>query len=69
MMKSGIDTVHFKPHSTRAASTSAAFRKGVPLETIMAAAGWSAECTFATYYKKDVTEGNNYGQSILNCSV
>ena len=68
-MKSGIDTAHFKPHSTRAASTSAAFRKGVPLETVMAAAGWSAGCTFATYYKKDVTEDNNYGQYILNCSV
>ena len=70
MMKSVIDTVHFKPRSTRAVSASAAFRKGVPLETIMAAAaGWSAECTFATYYKKDVTEDNNYGRSILNCSV
>ena len=52
-----------------APSTSAAFRKGVPLETIMAAAGWCAECTFATYYKEDVTEDNNYGRSILNGSV
>ena len=60
-MKSGIaDTVHFKPNITRAASTSAAFRKGVPLETIMAVTEWSAE---------DLTEDNNYGQFILNCSV
>ena len=51
-MKSGIDTVHFKPNSTLAASTSAAFRKGVPLETIMAVTGWSSE---------DQTEDNNYG--------
>lgn len=61
MTKSGIDTVHFKPYSTHAASTSSAFMKGVPLETIMAAAGWSAECTFATYYKNDVKEDNKYG--------
>ena len=66
MKKAGIDTESFKPHSTRAASTSAAFRKGIPLETIMAAAGWSAECTFATYYKKDVREDATFGQSILS---
>ena len=48
MTKAGIDTVNFMPHSTRAASASAAFRKGIPLETLMAAVGWSAECTFAT---------------------
>lgn len=66
MVKSGVNTVHFKPHGTRAASTSAAFRKGVLLETIMSAAGWSSECTFATYYKKDVKEDTNYGQSVLN---
>jgi len=63
-----IDTVTFMPHSTRAASASAAFRKGIPLETIMAAAGWSAECTFATYYQKDVKEDTIYGESILSCS-
>ena len=40
MKKAGIDTESFKPHSTRAASTSAAFREGIPLETIMAAAEW-----------------------------
>ena len=57
--------MNFMPHSTRAASASAAFRKGIPLETIMATAGWSAECTFATYCKKDDTI---YGESILSCS-
>ena len=67
MKKAGIDTESFKPHSTRAASTSAALRKRVPVETIMAAAWWSAECTFATYYKKDVKEDATFGQSILNC--
>ena len=68
MTKARIDTVNFMPHKTRAASASAAFRKGIPLETIMAAAGWSAECTFATYYKTDVQEDIIYGESILSCS-
>ena len=56
MMKAGIDAVNFMPHSTRAASASAAFKKAIPLETILAAAGWSAECTFVISYKKDVKE-------------
>ncbi|PFX27511.1 Craniofacial development protein 2 [Stylophora pistillata] len=68
MLQSGIDTKTFMPHSTRAASTSAPFRKGIPLETIMAAAGWSAECTFATYYKKDTKDDTNFGKSVLSCS-
>ena len=61
MTKAGIDTVNFMPHNTRVASASAAFRKGIPLETVMATAGWSAECTFATYFKKDVKEDTIYG--------
>ena len=67
MTKAGIDTVNFMPHSTRTASASAAFRKGIPLDTIMAAAGWSVEYTFATYYKKDDKEDTIYGESILSC--
>ena len=68
MLQAGIDTVNFKPHSARAASNSAAFRKGIPLETIIAAAGWSTQCTFATYYKKDVKEDITFGKAVLSCS-
>ena len=32
-------------------------QKGIALETVTAPVGWSAECTFATYYKKDIEEG------------
>lgn len=32
----------------------------MPLETVTAAAGWPAECTFATYYKKDVKEHTTF---------
>ena len=38
MPRAGIDTTKFKPHSTRAASTSAASRNAVPLENILTAA-------------------------------
>ena len=40
---SGIDTVRFKPHSTRAASTSAASNASVSLDDILHTAGWSSE--------------------------
>ena len=41
MSEAGIDTASFKPHSTRAASTSQAKAREVPLHTIMNAAMWS----------------------------
>ena len=44
----------FKPHSTRAAATSGAFLKSMPLEHILAFAGWSSSATFAKFYKKPV---------------
>ena len=48
----GIDVDIFKPHSTRAAATSAAQRKGVQIADILKVAGWSNEKTFATFYNK-----------------
>ena len=54
MQQAGIDTTKFKPHSTRAASTSAASRNAVPLENILTAAGWKSDCVFAKYYNKPV---------------
>ena len=54
MPRAGIDTTKFKPHSTRAASTSAASRNAVPLENILTAAGWKSDCVFAKYYNKPV---------------
>ena len=48
----GIDVRIFKPHSTRAAATSAAQRKGVKLMDILNVAGWTNETTFARFYNK-----------------
>lgn len=51
---SGVDTSVFKPHSTRAASTSKALLHGVPLDNILDTAGWTQSSTFATYYQKEI---------------
>jgi integrase len=68
MERAGIDTSIFKPHSTRAAATSAAFRKAVPIQSILKAAMWSSECTFAKFYNKPVnTPDSQFADSILKC--
>jgi len=69
MYKSGIGVNKFKPNSTRSSSTSAAYHKGVPLDIIMKSAGWSSECTFASYYKREVQSETEYGYSILSCGL
>lgn len=55
----GIDTSMFKGHSTRAASTSAAFRSGTAIDTILATAGWSSVRTFALFYNKPLNLTKN----------
>lgn len=56
MHLAGLDTNTFTPHSLRSASTSAATRARVPLNTILATAGWSRESTFRKYYDKPLCE-------------
>ena len=56
MSSAGLDMTIFTPHSIRAASTSAAAKSGVPVDTILTTAGWSRENTFRKYYQKPVTE-------------
>ncbi|KAJ8664619.1 hypothetical protein QAD02_006281 [Eretmocerus hayati] len=48
---SGIDTSIFSAHSTRHASTSAAKRQGIDIDTLRKTAGWTkASRTFARFY-------------------
>ncbi|XP_068749289.1 uncharacterized protein [Montipora capricornis] len=65
MQKSGIDVNLFKPHSTRAAVTSKAFLKSVPLEHILSVAGWSSSDTFAKFYKKLVINRDSFSTVLL----
>jgi hypothetical protein len=52
MKAAGIDTTHYKSHSTRSASTSTAARVGVMIDNILSCAGWSNCETFARFYNK-----------------
>lgn len=65
MSDAGINVKRFGPHSIRAASTSSARNKGVPLATIMTAAGWSNAATFKKFYSKNVEETLNYSEMML----
>lgn len=60
LKKSGINTQIFKGYSIRHASTSAAFRAGVDIDTIRRTAGWTKKSqVFAQFYNKPIIEENN----------
>ncbi|CAC5405659.1 unnamed protein product [Mytilus coruscus] len=61
----GIDADMFKAHSTRAASTSAAFLAGMPIKDILKAAGWSNESVFGRFYQKKIAPSTYLGDTIL----
>ena len=56
MTLAGIDTKTYKAHSTRAAATSKAKAKNVPIKEIMEAAMWNSASTFARFYDKRIEE-------------
>ena len=60
--KAGVDT-QFGAHSTRSASTSAPASKGLPIDIVLKAAGWSSASTFTRFYKREPV--TNMGQTIL----
>lgn len=69
MAKAGIDTSVYKAHSTRAAVTSTAKGKQVPMDTILSTAGWSSESTFARFYDKPIQDiAENFGHELLHNS-
>ncbi len=61
----GIDVSVYKAHSTRAAATSAAQRKGV--NDILQVAGWAREATFARFYSKPLLQdcGSIFANAVL----
>lgn len=66
LSSSGIDTNIFSAHSTRHASTSAAARAGVSVDTIRKTAGWSDQSlVFANFYKLPIIEPNS-NSSFIN---
>lgn len=60
----GVDTNMFSAHSTRHASTSAAFRSGISVDVIRRTAGWSAQSSvFANFYNRPI---QNCVNSLIN---
>ena len=68
MSLSGINISVFKPHSTRAVSTSKTSQCSVPITYIMSAASWVADSTFHKFYKKNIGQvqdkGDIFGHAI-----
>ena len=50
----------FGPHSVRSASTSAALRAGVQVDTVLKQAGWSRHSTFTRFYNRDTISQSDY---------
>lgn len=66
LKNAGIDTQRFKAHSTRAAATSAAVLRKVPVSDILATAGWAGEKTFQKFYRKPVLAGQSFTDAVLS---
>ena len=63
----GIDTTVYGTHSTRAASTSAAARQGLPADVILESAGWCSNNTFEKFYNLQLeNKKSNFGESLLD---
>lgn len=61
----GVDINIFKPHSVRHASTSAARKTGIPMESIMSTAGWTRETTFTKFYNREIVTNTSFAKQIL----
>lgn len=62
----GIDE-SFTAHSTRHAATSCAARRGVPVDSIKRAAGWTGESqVFARFYNRPIVDVNAFSNAVLS---
>ncbi|EZA51192.1 hypothetical protein X777_10262, partial [Ooceraea biroi] len=66
LQKCGIDINVFSSHSTRYASSSAAFASGLDLDTIRKAAGWTEGSTvFAKFYNRPISENCSFARAVV----
>ena len=54
MKEAGVDTLVFKPHSTRGASASKLANLGTPLHEILKRGSWSQESSFKHFYLREI---------------
>lgn len=64
MTEAGIDSTIFSAHSTRGAASSRALDRGLPVDVILQAGGWSIESTFLRFYRRQAPE-TSVSQAIL----
>ena len=62
----GIDTSLFTAGSIRSASTSKARDKGVPIDDLMKAGGWTQASTFVKYYSKEIVRSGDFAAKVLD---
>ena len=62
---SGIDTNKYTAGSVRPAAASKAKSMSVPINFILAKAGWSREKTFADHYDRDIVPQNDTFQEAI----
>ena len=65
MNKSGIDMNKYVTHSCRAAASSYAHKRKIPLKKIMDSCGWTSESTFANHYRKKIEDDLTIGEQML----
>lgn len=67
LQESGIDTKQFKPHSSRHASTSTAYRNGISIDVIRTTAGWTNRSqVFAEFYNRPIADTGEFARAIVN---
>ncbi|XP_067204231.1 uncharacterized protein [Linepithema humile] len=63
----GVNTAVFSAHSTRHAATSRAADKGVTLDIIKRAAGWTGESrVFANFYNRPIVNPEDFSNTVLS---
>lgn len=66
MTEAGIDINIFKPHSTRHATTSLAFRQGLSMDIIRRTAGWTEKSVvFAKFYNRPLATSTDFAKNII----
>ncbi|KAJ8911242.1 hypothetical protein NQ315_012229, partial [Exocentrus adspersus] len=67
LKNSGVNTGIFKSHSTRHASTSAAARSGLNIDSIRETAGWTKKSeVFTKFYNRPLANPSHFAETILS---
>ena len=59
----------YKSHNGRAAASSKAGIRPVPISETTSAAGWSDAGTFSTFYCKNVRPKDSFSREVLKCNI